>query len=201
VSSPAARIATALAALATAICLSSCSSPKSDNHAHPTPNDPPVVTGEPAGSNADDVAFANTIITNYKPGIDISALVPDRSTNPKVVAFAATSASALKSDVAILKVLLLQWNEDPDTQTGSDGRGTTMKGMVDQATMAKLDSLRGGKFDTLWLQSMIGLDQGAAEVANVEIANGKNIDAVGLARQIVAARQADIGQMKQILGG
>lgn len=200
-SSPAARIATALAAFATAICLSACSSPNSDNRTHPTPKDPPVVTGEPAGSNADDVAFANTIITNYKPGIDISALVPDRSTNPKVVAIAAATASALTSDVAILKVLLLQWNESPDGNTGSDGRGTTMKGMVDQATMAKLDSLRGGQFDTLWLQSMIGLDQGAAEVANVEIANGKNIDAVGLARQTVAARQADIGQMKQLLGG
>lgn len=160
-----------------------------------------MVTGEPAGYNAEDVAFAQSTIQNHQQGIDMSRLVPDRSTNPKVAALAAARASALQSDIAILKVLLLQWSESPDTKTGSDGRGTTMTGMLDQATMAKLDSLQGGKFDTLWLQSMIGLDQGAAEIANAEIANGKNVDAVGLARQIVEARHADIGKMKQLVGG
>jgi uncharacterized protein (DUF305 family) len=46
---------------------------------------------------------------------------------------------------------------------------------------------------------MIGLDQGAIEVANAEVANGKNVDATSLAKQIVKARQAEIGQMQQIL--
>jgi uncharacterized protein (DUF305 family) len=72
--------------------------------------------------------------------------------------------------------------------------------MVDQATITKLDSSHGSEFDTLWLQSMIGLDQGAVEMANAEIADGKNVDAAGLAKQIVEARQAEIGQIKQLLG-
>jgi uncharacterized protein (DUF305 family) len=195
------RVVVVPLALVIAICMSSCSSPDSGDHTAPASKDQPVVTGEPAGFNGDDVAFVNKIIPNCKQGLDMSGLVADRSTNPKVAALAAAKTSVLQSDIRISNVLLLQWSENPDSQTGSVGRGATMKGMVDQATIAKLDSSRGAKFDTLWLPSMIGLDQGAVETANAEIASGKNVDAIGLARQIVDARQADIGQMKQILSG
>ena len=52
-----------------------------------------------------------------------------------------------------------------------------MAGMVDEATMAKLETLKGAEFDTLWLQSMIGHHQGAIEMAKAELANGQNVDA------------------------
>jgi uncharacterized protein (DUF305 family) len=184
-----------------AICLPSCSDKASDSHSHPTSADQPLVSGEPAGHNAQDIAFANGIIQNHKQGIDVSRLVPDHSTDARVVSFAAARSSVLLSDVQVLKVMLLQWNDNPDSTTGSGGGTTVAKGMLDGATVAKLGSLRGGQFDTLWLRSMIGLDQGAVDMANAEInANSHNDDVVGLARQIVEARQADIATMKQLLG-
>ena len=73
--------------------------------------------------------------------------------------------------------------------------------MVDEAAMAKLASLNGAEFDTLWLESMIGHHQGAIEMAKAEIANGENVDAIGLAKTIVDTQQAEIDQMKQMLGG
>ena len=76
-----------------------------------------------------------------------------------------------------------------------------MEGMVDAPTMAKLGSLNGAEFDTLWLQSMIGHHQGAIEMAKAEIANGENVDAIGMAKTIVDTQQAEIDQMKQMLGG
>ena len=76
-----------------------------------------------------------------------------------------------------------------------------MQGMVDDATMTKLESLNGSEFDTLWLQSMISHHEGAIEMARAEITNGKNVDAKGLAQTIVDTQQAEIGQMKQMLGG
>ena len=60
-----------------------------------------------------------------------------------------------------------------------------MQGMVDEATMARLESLKGAEFDTLWLQSMIGHHQGAIEMAKAEVANGENVDAKGLANDII----------------
>jgi uncharacterized protein (DUF305 family) len=76
-----------------------------------------------------------------------------------------------------------------------------MQGMVDQPTMTTLQSLNGQEFDKLWLASMIGHHQGAIEMAKAEIANGDNVDAKALAKNIVTTQEAEIGQMKQMLGG
>jgi len=196
-----ARIGALLAAPATALLLLSCSNPAADGHAKPTDTNKPLLTGEPSGYNADDVAFANNMIAHHQQGIDISALVRNHSTNPEVLALADRNASALQSDIATARVLLVQWNENPDIKTANGGHGATLKGMVDRATIARLDSLHGSEFDTVWLQSMISRDQGAIEMADAEIANGKNVDAIVLAKEIIGVQQAEISQMKQLLGG
>jgi uncharacterized protein (DUF305 family) len=198
VSSLTGRFAAVLGAVVMVVSLASCSRPAADDHTGPTHTDEPVVTGEPAGYNSHDIAFANGIVPNHKQGIDISSWVPSRSTNPEIVAFAVSRVSALQSDMAVLKALLVQWSESPNADAGVNRVSASTKGMVDQATLAQLDSLRGSGFDALWLQSMIGLYQGAVELANAEISEGKNVDAVDLARQIAGARQADIGQMKAL---
>jgi hypothetical protein len=51
-----------LAAVAAALFLSSCSSPPSDGHTGHEHSDEPGITGQPAGYNADDVAFATNMI-------------------------------------------------------------------------------------------------------------------------------------------
>jgi uncharacterized protein (DUF305 family) len=186
-------------ALASAIFLSSCSSPAPDNPPQPTHTDGPVVTGPPAGNNSGDIAFSKNMIAGDQQGIDISALVQTRAANPAVVALAGADASTRKSDIAILKVLLVQWNENPHDLAG--GQLTGMKGMLDQVTIGKLNSLHGSEFDRLWLQAMIGLDNGAIEMADAEVGNGKNVDVIDLAKQTVTSRQAELGQMHQLLGG
>ena len=197
-----ARIAAVLAALLSALFLSSCNSPASDGHADREHTDEPTATVEPAGYNADDVAFATNMIPHHQQAVDMSALVPDRSTNPQVIELASRISAAQGPEIETLKVFLVQWKENPDASTGHGGHGSMpMSGMVDQATLANLESLKGAEFDTLWLQSMIGHHQGAIEMAKAEIANGENVDAIGLAKTIIDAQQAEIEQMKQMLGG
>ena len=195
-----ARVATALAVGSAALFLSSCGGAPSGDHAHPTGAvDTPVITGEPAGYNAADVAFANDMTAYQEQGINMSRLAQDRSDNSELVPFAAKTAAALQVDTQVLKALRAQWKEGQDNHTGDVGPTRTTAGMIDNATIANLGSLHGSEFDTLWLKSMIGLDQGAIEVANAEVVSGKNVDAVSLAKQIVKTRQAEIGQMQQIL--
>ena len=93
--------------------------------------------------------------------------------------------------------------DDGGNSAGHDpaGHGATMPGMVDQATMDKLQSLTGADFDWLWLTSMIDHHRGAIAMAQDEIAHGKNPDVIYLARSIIAAQQAEIDQMKKMLGG
>jgi uncharacterized protein (DUF305 family) len=196
-----ARVVAALAALATAVFLSSCGGSSSDSHAGHTKTDEPVITGQPAGYNADDVAFATNMIPHHRQAVDLSALVADRSTNADLIALANQISAEQQPEINVMKVLLVQWNENPDTNSGHQGHGNTMAGMVDEPTMTKLESLNGAEFDKLWLQSMIGHHQGAIEMAKAEIANGDNVDAKSLAQKIVTTQEAEIGQMKQMLGG
>jgi uncharacterized protein (DUF305 family) len=195
------RIAALFAAVAAAVFLSSCSSPASDGRADHQSTDEPVITGQPAGYNADDVAFATNMIPHHQQAVELSAMAPDRSTNAELITLAQQITAAQQPEINVMKVLLVQWNENPDTNSGHDGHGNTMQGMVDAATMTKLQSLQGAEFDKLWLESMISHHQGAIEMAKAELANGDNVDAKGLAKNIVTAQEAEIGQMKQMLGG
>ena len=195
------RVAAALAAVAAALLLSSCSSPASDGHTGHEHTDEPVITGRPAGYNADDVAFATNMIPHHQQAVELSAMVPDRSTNADLIALAKQISAAQQPEIEIMKVFLVQWNENPDTNSGHAGHAGTMQGMVDAPTMTKLGSLNGAEFDKLWLESMISHHEGAIEMAKAEIANGDNVDAKTLAKKIVATQGAEIGQMKQMLGG
>jgi uncharacterized protein (DUF305 family) len=198
-----ARIVAGLVALVTAAVVSSCGSSSSNDPAgQATHEDTPLITEKPAGYNADDIAFATNMIPHHEQALELSALVPDRSANPQVIKLAADISAAQTPEIETMKVFLVQWKENPDTGSGHGGHGAmSMQGMVDEATMAKVESLKGTEFDTLWLQSMIDHHQGAIEMAKAEIANGDNVDAVAMAKRIVSTQQAEIDQMKQMLGG
>jgi uncharacterized protein (DUF305 family) len=195
------RIAAVVAAVAAALFLSSCTSPASDGNTDHQRTDEPVITGEPAGFNADDVAFATNMIPHHQQAVEMSALVADRSTNPELIELAKKISAVQQPEIEIMKVFLVQWKENPDTGSAHGGHGGTMAGMVDEATMTRLESLNGAEFDTLWLESMISHHQGAIEMAKAEIANGENVDAKRMAQTIIDTQQAEIGQMKQMLGG
>lgn len=195
------RLAAVLFALAAALLLSSCSSSDSDGHTDHQQPEEPVITGEPAGYNADDVAFATNMIPHHEQAVELSALVPERSTNPEVQALAEQISAAQGPEIQTMKVLLVQWKENPESGTGHEGHHGEMQGMVDDATMDRLRSLSGPEFDTLWLQSMISHHRGAVEMAKAELANGENVDAKRLAQTMVDTQQAEIDQMNRMLGG
>src|SRR3954447_10043720 len=200
------RMVAAFAAGAVALLLSSCTSPAGsagspgDGHTdHTHTADAPAITGAPEGYNADDVAFATNMIPHHRQAVELSGLVDSRSTDPGLVGLAQQIAAAQQPEIETMKVFLVQWNENPDTSSGHAGHGGAMQGMVDDATMVRLNSLSGAEFDEVWLESMIGHHQGAIEMAKAEIANGDNEDAKRLAQSIVDTQQAEIGQMNQML--
>jgi uncharacterized protein (DUF305 family) len=195
--SPGIRVAAAVALVATAVTLSSCStSTGSDRGAVST------TTGQPAAYDADDVMFAQSMIPHHEQALELAALVPDRSTDPAVIALAARIAAEQQPEISGMKALLLQWAVDPNEAAhGSGHAGMAMAGMVDDATMAKLGTLTGAEFDALWLQSMINHHRGAIEMARVEIANGRNADMITMARNIASAQQAEVDQMTPMLAG
>lgn len=197
------RTAAVLASFVTALFISACGSPSSGAHSeHGQDSTSPLISEQPAGYNADDIAFATNMIPHHQQAVEMSGLVPDHSTDPAVIDLASAITAAQKPEIDTLKVFLVQWKENPDSDTGQGGHaGIPMDGMVDDATMAKLDTLRGANFDTLWLQSMIGHHRGAIVMAKAELANGENVDAKQMAQNTVTTQQAEIDQMQKMLGG
>jgi uncharacterized protein (DUF305 family) len=182
-----------------ALLLSGCTSTASDGH---TDHD----HGQPTGFNDADVMFAQMMIPHHEQAVQLSKLAPGRSDNPQVLQLATAIEAAQAPEIEKMKGFLAQWNQTEDTSghdgmAGHDGMETGMQGMVDDATMQRLESLKGQEFDTLWLQSMIGHHEGAIAMAKDEIANGESTDAKALATTIADTQQAEIGQMKQLLGG
>jgi uncharacterized protein (DUF305 family) len=210
-----------LAAVPTAVLLSACTSPASDEHANHQQGSESSQSSpaeQPAGFNDKDVDFATNMIPHHQQAVEMAAMVPDRSTNPAVLKLAADISAAQGPEIETLKVFLVQWKEgtatnpeapatsgSPDSPDSHGGHGgmdpMQMQGMIDAAAIANLASLKGPEFDKLWMQSMISHHEGAIEMANAEIAGGVNVDAKNLAQQIVTAQQAEINQMKQMLGG
>jgi uncharacterized protein (DUF305 family) len=192
----------ALAVAATALVLPSCSSPPTEDHTEHQSGTESSAAQHPADFNADDIAFATNMIPHHQQAVQLSELVPDRSTDPAVIKLAADIAAAQGPEIETMKVLLVQWKEggsgdEPAPETHG-GHGAPMQGMVDEATMKTLETLRGNEFDTLWLTSMIGHHQGAIEMAKAEIANGVNADAKNVAQHIVTSQEAEITQMQQM---
>ncbi|MDY6995313.1 MAG: DUF305 domain-containing protein [Actinomycetota bacterium] len=203
------RAVAALAASAVAAVLTACGSPaeSAENAQADGPQlEAPVITGEPAGYNAADVAFASSMVPHHKQAVELATMAPEHTDNPAVLAVADQIAATQVPEINILNVFLVQWNENPEIGSGGHaGHGQSMQGSmqgtVDDATLARLESLQGPEFDTLWLESMISHHQGAIQMAEAEVADGENVDAVAMAEMMVSTQQAEIEQMRQILEG
>ena len=65
--------------------------------------------------------------------------------------------------------------------------------------MGDLGAATGDTFDQMWLESMIAHHEGAVQMADIEIADGKDPDAVALAKSIKAAQTTEIATMKKLL--
>jgi len=194
------RLVAVLATVATATALTSCSTAATQDHGANASSAPSAE--QTASHNEDDVMFAQMMIPHHEQAIELTALVPDRSTNPDLIALAAKVAGEQQPEIGGMRALLTQWDANAAEMPHESGHaGMAMQGMIDDATMVKLDSLKGAEFDTLWLQAMINHHQGAIEMAKVEIADGKNADMITMATNIVSAQQAEIDQMQKMLGG
>lgn len=194
------------AALLAALFLSSCTSTEqqSDGHTDHTHSEAAGDNAQPgqAPHNADDVTFARDMMPHHKQALQLVDLARDRSSDPALLELGNAIAAAQGPEMEQLSGMLRSWGQDPEAGMSHEGHDmAAMPGMVDDATMKRLESLSGREFDTLWLESMISHHQGAVEMAKAEIANGDNPEAKALAQHIIEGQEAEIAQMKKMLEG
>lgn len=77
--------------------------------------------------------------------------------------------------------------------------GVGMPGMMTADQMGALTAASGAAFDKMFLEMMVMHHQGAVQMADTELAQGSNPDALQLANRIKTSQTAEIATMQQLL--
>ncbi|MCX2946774.1 DUF305 domain-containing protein [Lentzea sp. NEAU-D7] len=163
----------------------------------------PSAAGQQDGHNEQDVEFAQDMIGHHQQALDMAAMVPGKSTDPKVTDLGRRVAAAQEPEIKKMTEWLTKWGAAPASTSmpGMDhgsGHGS-MPGMMTAEEMARLNGATGAEFDRMWLDMMIKHHQGAVEMAEVEQEKGSSAEAKKLAQDIITAQQAEITEMQALL--
>ncbi|WP_166355297.1 DUF305 domain-containing protein [Phytoactinopolyspora limicola] len=157
-----------------------------------------------AAFNAADVTFAQGMIPHHAQAIEMSALVPERSTTPEVQALAEDIEAAQQPEIDLMSEMLEAWGEDVPAADGDDGHAghgseDGMAGMMSDDDMAALEDSSGTEFDQMWLTMMIDHHEGAITMSDVVLSDGADPDVADLAEEIIEVQQTEIDQMRDLL--
>jgi uncharacterized protein (DUF305 family) len=212
------HVATAATTLAAALVLSACGGAEPAGSAPPAaPAPAPTSAAAPGATvstehNQADIAFAQGMIPHHQQAVEMSKLATDRAGGDDVRGLATAIEQAQGPEIAQMQTFLTTWGApasggmpgmDQGGMSGMDHGGMGQGGMAGMMTpdqMRQLEQAGGADFDRMFLEMMIAHHEGAVQMAQTELAAGANPEAKALARQIVDAQQAEIGQMRQLLG-
>ncbi len=175
-------------------------------------SEPPVSAsdGSALQVNDADVQFAQSMIPHHRQAVEMAniALDPSSEASRDVTRLAGAIKRAQRPEIKTMTTWLESWGEpldegamDPDMSSGT-GMGDDMSddGMMSGEEMSELEDLTGTKLDRRWLKMMIKHHEGAVEMAERECRDGANPDALELAADIIATQEAEIAEMRELLG-
>lgn len=201
------RTAMIAAALAASLGLSGCATNSTPGgHTMPMPhgNSSPMASMMPdanADHNHADIAFAQMMIPHHAQAVEMSDIMLAKQDIPaEATALAAKIKAAQAPEIELMTGWLKAWNQPTGMMAGTAMPGHSMGGMVDAEGVAKLNAAQGSEAARLFLKQMIGHHEGAIDMAQQEIGAGKYPPALQLSRDIVASQEAEIVEMRALLG-
>ncbi|MFG3015158.1 DUF305 domain-containing protein [Streptomyces cinerochromogenes] len=202
------RAALATVAVTGALVLAACGSGDSDGDsgsAH-AGHGASATAGASAGAhNAQDVAFAQGMIPHHQQALEMAELADGRAASAEVKDLASRIEKAQDPEIRTMTGWLKSWGEEVpmagmDHSDHAGMSGMSGSGMMSEADMAALKKATGKDFDTRFLTLMIAHHQGAVTMAGTEKDKGRYSAATALADDIVTAQNAEIKEMKKLLG-
>lgn len=182
-----------------------------------------TTTGEPAPAptateeatatasfNDADVAFAQQMIVHHRGALEMSELAVEKTQNAEVRALAEKVISAQQPEIDTMTGWLEEWGYDVPQGTSLEGvempgmegmdMGTMpMPGMMSKEQMDQMAGMSGPAFDRMFLESMVEHHRGAIEMAEAQLQDGQNPEALALAEDVIAAQTAEIEEIEQLL--
>jgi uncharacterized protein (DUF305 family) len=140
-----------------------------------------------------EIMFAQSMAPHHQQAIEMSKLALKNTSSPEVKKLAKAIIAAQSKEKAQLKYWL---TATKSSMTMDHDMG--MSGMLPESSMATLKRLKGSKFDTAFLKSMIAHHEGALEMVSM-LDGSKNTEAKKIAIDIRAGQSAEITLMKKLL--
>lgn len=187
--------ATAALALSAVLALSGCAT-GSDEESMPGMDHGSSAPSTDA--NSADAMFASMMIVHHEQAIEMSDIVlAADGVDPAVTELAQQIKAAQGPEIEQLQDWLTDWGVSPDDEdTGGMDHGD---GMMSDDDLAALQAADGPEASRLFLEQMIVHHEGAVEMAQAQVDDGSNPDAVELAQKIIDDQSDEIQEMKNLL--
>jgi uncharacterized protein (DUF305 family) len=145
--------------------------------------------------NDADVRFLQEMIPHHPQAIDMAKLVEGRTRRTELVELATSITASQGAEIRTMQGLLTRWNR-PAPAAGEAGHDEPQApGMLGQGQLDWLKTLEGVRFDLGFVTMMRTHHGGAVEMAEAELGAGASAAVKALARQMIAAQQAEIRQL------
>ena len=151
--------------------------------------------------NGADTTFAQMMVIHHEGAIEMATLAEMDGASSEVRSLAGRIRAAQGPEIDQMRGWLKAWGEpapEDSDMAGMGHDGMEMGGLDQQAAMDELRKLDGQAFDKTFLTLMIQHHQGALTMANQEVANGENTEAIALAKTIISAQQKEIAEMQAL---
>ncbi len=152
----------------------------------------------PAPPTAADVRFVEGMIPHHRQALEMTDLVPNRTTTPAIRAIADQIALTQRPEITILSNWLTALGRPvPGGHThGGEGDGY---GMATEEQLRALRAARGPAFDRMFLELMIRHHEGAVRMAGEQFAGGRDQRLRIMARDVSAGQSIEITRMRKTL--
>lgn len=164
-----------------------------------------AATGEEisAEHNDADVMFAQMMIPHHQQAVEMSETLLAKDDIPHNVAdFAQGVIDAQGPEIDRMNAMLEAWGQEPmGDMGGMGGHGGHggMSGMMSEDDMQQLEDATGTDAAKLYLEQMTRHHEGAVDMAEQEVADGQNPQAIALAEQVIEDQEAEIQEMETML--
>ncbi|MDW5324685.1 DUF305 domain-containing protein [Plantactinospora sp. KLBMP9567] len=167
----------------------------------PAPAGSAPASAAPGGAfNETDVMFLQMMVTSHGQGLALVRLAPERAEREELKILAAAIDVTQEAEQRTMRDWLRGWGRstsaDPDANAHAEHGGLPVLG---PAQLSALSRSSGTKFETDFLNLLIGHQHNAVELARMETTSGVHPEVRELARRIDLSRTAQIDQMLKML--
>ena len=156
-------------------------------------------TASSAKFNDADVMFTQSMILHHQQAVEMAKMAQKHASTTEVKQLADEIEAAQGPEITTMTGWLKDWGKKAPKDSMSGMDHGTMTGMMSDDDMKKLSAATGPAFDKMFLTKMISHHSGAIEMAKSEQKDGRNKDAVALAKKIEAAQTTEMADMKKLL--